>query len=207
MNRLITFGCSHTFGAGVPDPDQQVWGKIVSNHLKLEFVNEGIRGSSNKLIAHQVRNFNFIPSDTVIILWSYLPRYGKLEDRYTYENFNPAKNTEISNTFYKHFYSDYDSKFTNKVFINYTLHYLLSLKIKFYFAGITYDTINSLTDINDYNLPIDFTQYQERYKMSAIDKHLNVTGNLLYGNNMTEKILEREYKSTIDLKFVTGSLL
>lgn len=206
MNRLITFGCSHTKGSN-PNSNLQVWGKTVSDHLSLELVNKGIHRASNKLIAHQIRNFNFLPSDTLIVLWSYTVRHAKLESKDSFEHFTPNNEKSINKTYYKYFYSDYDSEFTSKVYINYILYYLLTLKIKFYFARITYNTINNLTDINDYNLPVDFEPFQERYKISRLNKHLNATGNVLYGNSITEKILEKGYDSTIDFKPTPVSLL
>ena len=207
MNRLITFGCSHTEGSSLPQSNEQVWGKIVSKHLGLEFVNEGIYRSSNKLIAHQIRNFNFLPTDTVVVLWSYTLRHTKLESKYSFEHFTPNNEKRINKTYYKYFYSDYDSEFTSKVYINYILHYLLSSGIKFYFAGITHDTLNNLTDINDYNLPIDFEYYQTRYKISTLDKHLGVLGNVIYGNDMTEKILHKGYTPFVDFKPFPVNLL
>lgn len=52
MGRLITFGCSWTYGDELGDPSddtyrlEHVWGGLVAKHYKLEFVNHGYPGAS-----------------------------------------------------------------------------------------------------------------------------------------------------------------
>lgn len=80
-NRLITFGCSFTFGTGLPDckegsatPSNQGWPAILSKKLNLDLVNVSASGASNFEILHNIINFDFQSSDTVIIMWTYFAR-------------------------------------------------------------------------------------------------------------------------------------
>ena len=195
MKRLITFGCSITSGVGLPDPKTQTWGAVVSNHLNLILVNKGIHGASNKLICHEVLNFNFEPSDTVIILWTYEDRYTKFFNKDKYFHFFPSFYTKLNKSYYKDFHTDYDSKFTNKLYINHILYFLTNKKLKFYFAGINYKYLNSFTEHNDNNIPVDFQYFSLRYPKASDNLHTGVQGNLAYGNKMAEEIflMEKNY--------------
>jgi len=86
-NRLITFGCSYTYGQGLPDcenipiinlhrlkPSQMGWPTLVSNYLDLDLVNMSHPGSSNFEILYSILEFNFQPNDTVVIMWSHYLR-------------------------------------------------------------------------------------------------------------------------------------
>ena len=93
MARLITFGCSYTYGQGLPDcqntiintgikklsiipstSSKQGWPNILSNQLELELVNISAPGASNFEILHNILNFKFKESDTVVIMWSHYLR-------------------------------------------------------------------------------------------------------------------------------------
>jgi hypothetical protein len=86
MNRLITFGCSLTYGHGLPDcvidgkfpgpvPSSLAWPKLISEMMNRECVNMAKPGSSNDKIMHAIINFeNFTKDDHVIILWSFVHR-------------------------------------------------------------------------------------------------------------------------------------
>lgn len=197
MNRLITFGCSHTAGYSLPNRDKQVWGKIVSDHFKRRFVNQGIHGASNKLICHQIKNFNFLPDDLVIILWTYKDRYTKFLKKDSFEGFNPTHTHpgDLAKIYFKYLHSDYDADFINKIFINYTLYSLIERKVKFYFAGITLDYLNECTENNSFNLPIDFRYYNLRYIISESDNHMGVQGNIAFGNQIAKEILKLENRN------------
>lgn len=86
MDRLVTFGCSYTYGHGLPDcitdhggagkiPSKFAWPQLLAKKLDKELYNAGIPGASNKLIMDTVINFPFKPTDTVVILWTYLSRH------------------------------------------------------------------------------------------------------------------------------------
>lgn len=83
MSRLITFGCSFTYGQGLPDckignnitkfastPSDHSWPVILSKLLNVEVVNKGIPGASNLEILFHILSFDFKQDDTVVIMWS-----------------------------------------------------------------------------------------------------------------------------------------
>jgi len=75
--RLITFGCSNTYGHGLPDchvppneagpnPSKVAWPQLLAERRGLECVNLGQPGGINKLMWWRTVNFEFEPTDVVI---------------------------------------------------------------------------------------------------------------------------------------------
>ena len=88
MNRLVTFGCSHTFGQALPDvwdsekrkhlfhngASKYAWPQILANKLNIECANQGKPGASVKEIWYRIVNFDFQKEDIVIVLYTIEPR-------------------------------------------------------------------------------------------------------------------------------------
>jgi hypothetical protein len=87
MSRLITFGCSYTYGTGLPDcknwmfdklhnftPSKMGWATLLATKMKLELVNESFPGSSNTEIMYNVLKFNYNKDDLVVIMWTHYVR-------------------------------------------------------------------------------------------------------------------------------------
>lgn len=81
MDRLITFGCSNTFGHGLPDcfippqhpgqePSKLAWPQILADKLNKECINMSSPGSSNLKILESILKFNFDSTDTVMVMWA-----------------------------------------------------------------------------------------------------------------------------------------
>ena len=81
MSRLITFGCSITYGLGLPDciesnagwakPSEFAWPNVLANKLKYKLENQSFPGSSNLEILYKILGFKFEPTDTVAVMWTY----------------------------------------------------------------------------------------------------------------------------------------
>ena len=83
MNRLVAFGCSHTYGVALNDcwidvggpgdlpPSKLAWPNIMAKSLKLECINTSTPGSSNREIWWRIINFKFEPDDLILVQWTY----------------------------------------------------------------------------------------------------------------------------------------
>ena len=71
MSRLITFGCSHTYGQALKDRETQAWPYLVADKLNLECINQGRMGASITYMYYKLMNFDFQEGDKVVCLWSY----------------------------------------------------------------------------------------------------------------------------------------
>src|SRR6056297_1465073 len=80
MSRLITFGCSHTYGQGLsdcrvntyepgPTPSKFAWPQVLADKLNLECVNMSEPGTSPKRNWYSITNFDFNEDDIVIVKW------------------------------------------------------------------------------------------------------------------------------------------
>lgn len=79
--RLVTFGCSFTYGQGLPDclsnddgPSEYSWTKLLGKKLDRDVYNISSPGSSNLEILHQILNFDFNESDLVVVMWTVFDR-------------------------------------------------------------------------------------------------------------------------------------
>lgn len=82
MFRLITFGCSNTYGQGLPDcgeppkylgeqPSQLAWPSILAKRIDRLCDNQANPGNSNRQILWQIINYgNYDLKDVVVILWA-----------------------------------------------------------------------------------------------------------------------------------------
>ena len=84
MPRLLTFGCSYTFGHGLPDvhqnennskPSIHAWPNLLANKLNYECYNYGKIGAGNYEILLSLLKTDFLPDDLVIVAFSYFMRY------------------------------------------------------------------------------------------------------------------------------------
>jgi len=138
MSRLITFGCSYTYGDSLPDcldpyhsdPSQYAWPSLLGNLLNLETVNMSTSGSGNLEILWNVLNFDFQESDMCIIMWSHFSRDHIFTskgcsriDAHGYENI--TKHWSLTHT-------EYDLAVRNWIYIHHAACYLSKIKNNFY---------------------------------------------------------------------------
>ena len=121
MSRLIAFGCSITYGHGLPDcyqanripgptPSVSAWPSLLAKELGLECINLGECGSTNKGILMKILGAKYKPGDIVVILWTFHQRASLFEDNGTRLDIIPALTTDqLALDFYK-VHGDFDLK-------------------------------------------------------------------------------------------------
>jgi hypothetical protein len=100
VQRLITFGCSYTYGTALPDcknwmldklhnlqPSNMGWASLLAQKLGLECVNESFPGASNSEIMYNVLKYNYKKHDTVVIMWTHYARDMLFNFSYKYPFF------------------------------------------------------------------------------------------------------------------------
>jgi lysophospholipase L1-like esterase len=133
QNRLVAFGCSLTYGHGLPDclekdntpglyPSKYAWPQLLADRLNKECVNEALSGSSNKRVWHRIVNFDYKDSDTVIILWTSPDRYGIVKSQKEIFDIGPwmADNNKIANAYYSKIHNEYNSKLETALYIHHS---------------------------------------------------------------------------------------
>jgi hypothetical protein len=96
--KLVTFGCSHTYGHGLPDchiepnmpgpkPSEFAWPNLLAQKLKLDVVNLSAPGIGNLHMLWKLLNYKFDNDDICIIAWTYFYRVP-----FSILTFNPKDN-------------------------------------------------------------------------------------------------------------------
>ena len=89
MPRLVTFGCSLTYGHGLEDcfePPQMpgpkhsnlAWPTIVANKFNLKLENRSEPGLSNRGILHKILEFRYRKNDVIVVMWTNVFRWSKI---------------------------------------------------------------------------------------------------------------------------------
>jgi len=132
MNRIITFGCSFTYGHGLRDcinaklgpgkyPSKFAWPNLIAQKLNKENVNMAYCGASNKHIAHLVDNFQFHETDICLIQWTFIDRYTIFLQDNSIQSINAHSKTKDSKNYYKmmmNLYNLYDKSIDIRLLLN-----------------------------------------------------------------------------------------
>mgnify|MGYP001185830950 FL=1 len=153
---LITFGCSHTYGAGLPDcwipnkghgpkPSNSAWPSVLKQKLNFKSLDNSSRpGASNKMIAKTIIEYpEYTKQSVVVVLWANYIRHTI----YTNKNKNLHMLPQMMNGKFKHiiqrgvdkddfmrkvksyyedFYEEFDSIFDQTIRMNYIHAFLKS---------------------------------------------------------------------------------
>lgn len=112
--RIVAFGCSYTYGHGLPDCldnggqpstnySKLAFPALVAKKLECKYVNLGKSGNSNKEIWNDILNFKFQDDDIVIITWTYYSRFCIIKSNST-QRINPWNERD------KPFYMNYSNR-------------------------------------------------------------------------------------------------
>jgi hypothetical protein len=176
MKRLIVFGPSSSYGIGLNDVNNEVWGGVLSKKLNRYFINNSIPGASDKLISYKITHFEYQPDDIVMIMWAFPDRYSIIKSENTFENLMPSSNDDKSIFYYTKIHEDFDHKFMSRVYMNYALNFLKNKKIKAHslFHG---EFLNKSLDTNETLIPIYYDKYDIGYPRASDDIHVGTEGN------------------------------
>ena len=196
MSRLVVFGCSNTQGQGLLNPEKEVWGALLAELLGTDLVNNGQPGASNKYIAHAIAKFKFDPQDLVIIQWTYIDRTTVLDSKTEYRNLLPSminlKNS-TARSYYTDFHTRYDSKFTDSVFMDFTIDLLLEQNIEFKQLKVSpQDELNNRhRKVN--RLPFYHSKFLGTFPKALDGLHMGTQGNLMLAKHIQNNKIGAEY--------------
>ena len=226
MKRLVAFGCSHTWGEAITKNHSSLldkslkaskysWPYLLGNLLDVEVINISKSGESNKAIAHKILNFNFLPDDIVIPLWTHIEtrsciiqNFNKSEDTnyeriYSWYKENDdsqfsKKKYDWIDLYFKNFHTNADSKFESLSYIQ-SSNFILNSKVKTIINCFAiYHNLNfikkysSLTNI--FNKP--FYEGYLKYGLAFDNVHLSLKANEEFAKELYD-FLKKEKKINI----------
>lgn len=144
MSRLITFGCSMTYGHGLADCLQNdngpgyvsskfAWPEHLGRYLEKDVINKSKPGASNLEILYHILNFEFDQDDIVVILWSFPSRdliFNEPTPEYTFE-YTPIgswQDSDLARSWLKT-HSDHDLMIRTWLHIHHAEQYLENNKL------------------------------------------------------------------------------
>lgn len=207
MSRLIAFGCSYTYGEGLPDcrddsesestPSKFAWPQILSNKLNIECVNLAEAGCSNKYITDRVLETKFQKNDIVVFLWTHYARFCFFQDDETVKRLLPSstknKKTNIkikkyTIQYYKNFYTRKDSLKDSCLRINFIKNYLDGKKIKNYHSVFHNDDLNKTKMLHWNNVKFLDTEFQSIDLAGDYWKHPGIESQALFADDIYKEL-------------------
>jgi hypothetical protein len=138
--RLITFGCSYTFGHGLSDcisrnnkagenPSKFAWPNILAKKFNLPLENLSFPGSSNKMIWKTIVETKINSTDIVLINWTSPERWTIFKENDTVF-IGATKKGKHTLNYYKNYYDDIDANLDFNLRINHANLFCNTNKIK-----------------------------------------------------------------------------
>lgn len=146
FEKIIAYGCSHTFGHGLINPDEELWVAKIAKTLNFELDNRGLYSVSNDWILRQILETD--PSDfenaLVLILWSHNERREMIiNDEYfdvgwwvPYDKNYTVKQRIITEHYFRYFENELSNAMQFYRNVHHAQLYLRSLNVNYY-MGIT----------------------------------------------------------------------
>ena len=197
MQRLITFGCSLTYGCGLPDcynaghtgdlPSKMGWPSITAKYMNRECVNMSVPGVSNKFIWKSIMDFKFNSSDAVIIHWTYpnrtcLIKKGKVEH---------MGNWTGHDLYYERFYDDHDALLNSQLYVNHANNFLESLDVEVHNIIVKPED-KSILNLNDEMvaslIPVYISAMRDDYPLALDSHHPGIECNTQFAKSILETL-------------------
>ena len=142
MSRLVTFGCSNTYGTALPNPGTQAWPSVLARMLGYECVNLAEPASSPRFAAFQIQRFDFESTDIAIISWPEPTRYCFVNTDDTVKHIGVWHHNKEKkwSSFYKELFSNRHAFFDFMLSHDYANMYFASKNILYldYYSAYTY---------------------------------------------------------------------
>lgn len=187
MQRIVTFGCSITYGHGLSDchiePDdpgpvhsKQAWPSVLSKLLNVPVTNQSECGISNLEILYKILSFDYVEGDCVVVMWTYTGRDLIFGDK---NLFGKQKNTRVG--VWQH------TEFSNKWM---DVHSMADTATRAWFYIHHATLFLESKGITVYNVFADYGELK-RYKPKAIDVRVNDIG--IRASDSIDKALDNRH--------------
>lgn len=212
MSRLVAFGCSNTYGQGLPDchifdknkgqfveatkPSKHAWPRILGYLLKKDVVNQGVCGASNRRIWHEIVNFDYRPDDLVICHWSLINRYAVIyKDKQPFnlglwDSPNPVLGKPYVN-FITAVNDDYDRMIESTTFIDHANLFLKQRVSSIYNIVFNPLEFEDLPDWVNFEFDLEAAYYNGMFPRALDNSHTGLEGHRMLANDLYKKILKR----------------
>jgi len=205
ISRLVTFGCSLTYGYGLSDcylpntnfdtnPSKQVYPALLGEEFNIPLLNESKPGCSNSYITHKILNYQFQKYDFVIVQWT-----SPLRSTLFLKDGELPIGPWIKEDYCKQYYTivDYEHLMIETMKnLHHIELYLNSREIPFIFATNATNSGMYLTDKVGWNINTPIINFTKFYIDRALDKlHAGPESHKQIANHLST-ILKEKYDTT-----------
>jgi hypothetical protein len=197
--RLISFGCSLTFGHGLPDchtppngpgntPSKYAWPDLLSVHMNRKCINMSHPGASNKRIWKTIIDFEYQPTDVVFVLWSYVDRSSVIYKKHVHD-IGPWMDDDISKNYYKN-YSKHDALLQSQLYISHVNSFLKEKNITVYNMIITkyWKNVFTLNGNETPHIPLYIDDFRNYYSTGLDKSHPGQECHNVFANAISKYI-------------------
>jgi len=193
-SRIITFGCSNTFGQGLSDclhakpgdkASKLAWPSVLGRLYNRPVVNCAIPGASNLEILYTIANTKITATDLVIVLWTHLERWTKINNGKCMQigTWRIGKEKKpVSATYYKYIQSECTDKFLYPVIIREADRIIKQTNTKNYHIELYKTNLFPFTCLD-----IDMVKLRKIYPLAEDKNHIG----LLAHEHLARKIYEQ----------------
>lgn len=183
---LWVFGCSHSYGVGLDNPNQR-YGSILSEKLNMSLQMIAKPGGSMNYSLRHIMNSCFRPGD--LIIWQIIN-----PARLSYFNGKHVEEIVLANSKNRSmvdFFTDPQIYFTHFSYINFGVRYLRALNCNFILTSL---------DHNDYNYLNEYKNYQEYVSIKDFvvdlgrdNLHFGPRSHANLANSLVNEITQKEF--------------
>jgi len=161
--RLITIGCSHTYGQALPDcavydplikkwhggdaPSKFAFPQLIADKLGCELHNLSQPGASNRYIWWRSINFDFYNNDIVILVWTFPNRHALITPHHI-EHLGCWPSTDRTNKNYQKYVAKTDSELdlniSSYLYMDHTIRHLQGRVSKILNYRIEHELFNDI---------------------------------------------------------------
>jgi len=197
QNIIACFGCSQTFGAGLPW--NHTWASILNEKLGKSYIvkNYGINGAANDTISRTI--FNYLKTETPKAICCFFPESIRMEaydkDGLVYYSPSFINDVEIYHSYMNIMSEEYGDYLFVKNF-NFINSMCQANNVKFYWSTwcesvLNWDTENIKTFLNLEN-------YLNNLDMNFLHNAPSARDNAHFGKSVNEKLAEGFYEKIIE---------
>jgi len=142
IKRIVAFGCSNTYGQGLPDCDHNInkdskpsihaWPSALGEMLDVPVENRAYPGASNKEICSHIVRYDFQEGDLAVIGWTYMERsciivndvIHPLNGRPWIKQLGLYGKSAADKVYQRHFLTDENVKLESEAYISYAYRYI-----------------------------------------------------------------------------------
>jgi len=209
MSRLVTFGCSYTYGQGLNDcynnkgthgpyPSKYAWPNVLAQLLDRECINLGLPGASNKAIWYRAIKQHYNQDDIVVFLWTHIERHSVIQENGKILPIGVWTKGKIADAYFRYFQNSTDSNIELNCKLSQIKFYLDNLGIRNYHC-FAVDKEIELLELNKSikTFKTSFHNIRSSHGLGADNAHPNEDAQREFAHSLYKELKEIEDETTL----------